>query len=493
MADLPPGLTGYRAAVEDSQRKGALDLQNLSGLMALQSQLEMKPLQAEQLRLSLEQAKMNMARRQQLMGIGGQPQSIPQGNGYSPAVSQAFGLPPSPQGQVPQATGAYAGIPAEVMGDLVSNDPGLRAAATEALKIQAERQKPVVAREGAPVLERGPDGTLRPVFSAPKSQAGIQLQFGPQGQATASPVPGYTAAVTGLTDAEERAKAGYRLREVPVAGGGTRLMSEAQYLGVPQGQPSGSPVAVPGQTPLQIPPAEQARRDADATRIRQAELQPNGGGMIPSSRVLGVGQTPQQKAEQTETGQILGKQFEKVMGDAGTAAIANRYLDTMEGMAKDFTAGKLAPMQNNLTQWAQAFGLPISEEDKKAAGSIQGLTSMAIKLAGQATRQSDAQPSQLQYFKILESMPNAERTPEGFARIIGYMRDLNNISIIKAQEAQKWKQERGTMDGFEAQWPTMAKQLPFSWNTDKSITDAGKQQFNAQQIVDELRRRGAVK
>jgi hypothetical protein len=182
-----------------------------------------------------------------------------------------------------------------------------------------------------------------------------------------------------------------------------------------------------------------------------------------------------QRAEQGEYGKRVGSAAGTVMEDAAKAAVGNRYLDMMVEYAKDFTPGKLAPMRSTLTQWAQALNIPISEEDRRAAGSIQGLTSMAIKLAGQATRQSDAQPSQLQYFKILESMPNEQRTIEGFNKIVGYMRDLNNLNIAKAQELRKWQVEhQGSAEGFEAAWPGMASQIPFAWNTsvDQAIRNA---------------------
>jgi hypothetical protein len=44
----------------------------------------------------------------------------------------------------------------------------------------------------------------------------------------------------------------------------------------------------PRMSPMQIPPAVQAQRDAEAARIRTAELQPNGGGMLPTSSVIPV-------------------------------------------------------------------------------------------------------------------------------------------------------------------------------------------------------------
>ncbi len=230
---------------------------------------------------------------------------------------------------------------------------------------------------------------------------------------------------------------------------------------------------------MQIPQQVQAQRDTESRNINRG-LTPNGNGpAIPTANVVQGSRPPGlrlqdhgQSAEQRTYGQELGKQAGTVNEDAAKAAIANRYLDTMESYTKDFTPGKLAPLQSSLIQWSQALNLPVSADDKKAAGSIQGLTSLAIKMAGAATRQADAQPSQLQYFKILESMPNEQRTAEGFNRITGYLRDVNNLQIIKAQELQKWKQERGTADGFEAAWPKMTKDLPFAWNTDKSIADA---------------------
>jgi hypothetical protein len=174
----------------------------------------------------------------------------------------------------------------------------------------------------------------------------------------------------------------------------------------------------------------------------------------------------QQRVEEAkDIGQGLGKYTSTVMEDAAKASVSNRYLDNMVAAAQDFTPGKLTPIQSNLIQWAQAAGVPVSEEDKRSAGSIQALTSMAIKMAGTATRQADAQPSQLQYFKILESMPNEARTPEGFQKIVAYLRDTNNYSVFKHEQLTKWRQEHeGSAEGFEAQWPTMAKTLPLVWN-----------------------------
>jgi len=172
-----------------------------------------------------------------------------------------------------------------------------------------------------------------------------------------------------------------------------------------------------------------------------------------------------QAAEQKQYGKQLADYAGAVVNDAAKAAVANRYLDNMQLAARDINLGKLAPAQSAMTQWAQAFGIELPEEAKKSAGSIQALTSMAIKMAGTATRQSDAQPSQLQYFKILESMPNEQRTADGFQKIVAYLRDANNYSIAKAQALQQWQSDhQGSASGFEAQWPAQAARIPFVWN-----------------------------
>jgi hypothetical protein len=125
---------------------------------------------------------------------------------------------------------------------------------------------------------------------------------------------------------------------------------------------------------------------------------------------------------------------------------------------------------------------------------------MAIKMAGQATRQSDAQPSQLQYFKMLESMPDIGRTPDGFNKIVAYLRDANNYNVAKLQNLEQWRNaHQGSADGFEAAWPAMADKLPFVWNqtvgVDAAIQGAKQAQGQPtiQDYINEARRRGLAK
>jgi hypothetical protein len=413
-------------------------------------------------------AQRNMQLRQ--VGLGGQPQQ-PQmmPAGLSTASAQGVG---APWASAPQATPASSGgvlgnVPANVAAMLLSQDKGIQ----ELGKAILEQNKPVVGREGAPILERQPDGSFRVAFYAPKTEAGVQLNLGPNGQVGgASTIPGYAGAVSEIEGARAGAQAQYRTTDIPVGGGATTPIPSSQIpqrLGAPQA-PTNTIIA-------QTPGADLNLKGIPSSQIQSLAAQdPTFRGAVNATGAMPAvprTQTTAERAEATQYGDTLGKQAGDVNSSAANAAIGNRYLDVMEETVKSFTPGKLAPLQGQLVQWGQALGLPVSEDMKKQAGDIQGLTSMAIKMAGQATRQSDAQPSQLQYLKMLESMPDTQRTPEGFASIVGYLRDTNNQAIAKAQALQQWRAEKGTADGFEAAWPEMATKLPFAWNQQRRKDD----------------------
>lgn len=258
--------------------------------------------------------------------------------------------------------------------------------------------------------------------------------------------------------AEAYGKAPYELSIVQTSPA-PRLMTKKQQIEMATRRPMPLPGFAP-QTQIrpQPPGSPQMQNVIPGGNVIQA-LNPEG---VPGLRLQDQGEA----AEQTKTGQLMAEYTGSVMQDAAKAGIANRMLDNMVLSAQDFTPGKLAPMHSSLIQWAQATGIPVSESDKRQSGSIQALTSMAIKMAGTATRQSDAQPSQRQYMTILESMPNEQRTIDGFNKIAAYLRDMNNYSIEKYKHLQDWRNtHNGSAEGFESEWPSMERQIPFVWNT----------------------------
>lgn len=378
---------------------------------------------------------------------GGQFQSQP-----SPPPAPA--APPMPQQQQGSVGGPAGGIPMEAW---IQADPSG--------KLYMEQ----LAKDRAPINMR-PGGTAYvpgqgPMYTAP--QNGIQTQHTPQGP-VASPVQGYQQTQAGLTASTAAAQAGgheygrapYTTQTVQTAPNPT-LMTNQQAVEQATNRPMPLPYGMSGGQGGGAPQQPQG---------------PAVGGVVPTmgGRGRGVGLPLQDQgagAEQREVGKSLGQYYDTHMQRAAKASIANRYLDNMEIAAQGIKTGKLAPAQSTVIQWGQALGLPISQEAKNAAGDIATLNSMAIKMAGEATRQSDAQPSQLQFLKILEATPGAMQTEQGFRGIVGYMRDLNNYDIAKMQAVEAWRNDPrhgGSAAGFEAAWPAMAARMPFVWNQTKT-------------------------
>lgn len=433
------------------------------------------------------------------------PATGPSSEGMSPSTSQYFtgalGLPPStqfatpPQQQAaapsaaPPSNGPY-GIPYEAFtyGGMV---PGGK----EVLDAMIKERTPINMREGSTAFVPG----TGPIYTAPKE--GIQTVMTPQGP-VARPVQNFSdiKAAQGAQVAAGQAAgtayggAPYHLGTVNTPGAPT-LMTTQQQIESATGRPMPTPNsvlgglqsapqnmgAVAGYTSPSVPgvTVSGAPGESAADLQRRFNAGRTAAGIRPEAQQQRVPGLPLQDqgagAEQRKVGEQMGEYVGKVQDVALKSALSNRYLDTMEAASKDIPLGKLAPFQSTLIQWAQALKIPLAEDDLRQAGSTQALTSMAIKLAGEATRQSDAQPSQLQYFKILESMPDAARSPQGFQGIVAYMRDINNYNIEKHQALQQWREQRGTAEGFEAAWPQMAARLPLVWNQQRITGGIPKQ------------------
>jgi hypothetical protein len=277
-------------------------------------------------------------------------------------MMQAFGLNGGEQAGGPSAPtvgaagGSLNGVPKNIAMGLMLADPSGKLLAQEMAKVAAEDRKPVVAREGAPVLRRGPDGQLVPEFYAPKLDAGIQPTFGPGGVTGAIPVPGYNEARAGTVRAEEGARAGFDMVQVPMPDGSSRMMTRAQAAQLMGGnQPQPNP---PQPQNLQgilagRPPAEQdaIRRVAqassegrglsvnvgpfDQSRIVPPQAQQAAQGPIPSSAVLGQSQTPADKVGSEAQAKA---DVEKRAAQPQATAAFNDAISNMERLSAEATA-----------------------------------------------------------------------------------------------------------------------------------------------------------
>lgn len=179
------------------------------------------------------------------------------------------------------------------------------------------------------------------------------------------------------------------------------------------------------------------------------------------------------KAAAVQIGEGQGKEATAVFSDGAQAVQANRQLDNMSSLVTNFNPNRFQSLKSTFAAYLNGAG--ISEETTNKllgtnVGDIRALTSQAVQLAGKLTRQTDAQPSQIQFLKNLQSMPNADMTAKGFAQVIAYMKDVNNYRIEKMIAQQQWLGSEPGIGGFEAAWAEKAKTLPFIWNQPQKAT-----------------------
>lgn len=346
---LPPGLAGFEAG-----RQGALQQQ--LGILALQNAQQeamLNPLKLAQLELAVKKARRNAALVEQLTGTSA---SAPQQALTQGAAIGDVGPTMTNAARIPQQ-GGLLGIQPQTQAMLLSGDQGLMALA----KAQLEQSKPVVGREGAPVLERNPDGSFRVAFSAPKSQPGIQLNYGQQG-VTASGIPGYSQAAAQLAGSE-------------------RAATEA--------------AAAPYQPPIETRDAQgrpvYTPRPVAAAPYLQQGVSPGGGSpLLPPvdiPRGATTGPTPGEVAFSETSSREMGKLASELTANAQKAESQLANIDALRVAVSEIkkaggSTNAYAPMVQRATELVQGMGIPPASLGlPKDAGPYQVLDALANKMA----------------------------------------------------------------------------------------------------------------
>lgn len=457
LGGLPPGLRGWVAADTIQNQRNAQNLQNLGGILAIQNQLESKPLQNAMLQIQLQNAVMNNRLRQGLLG------GIPQQAATSAAPAFGAGgisLPGGGQanlntGEVLPAQPAPTsrnqfGIDNNVMGMLLSGDPGLMATGKAIL----EQQKPIVGREAAPVLSRQPDGSLKVEFYAPKTEPGMMLNFGPSGVTGAQQIPGYGQAIAGLegtrAGAIEAAKAPY---QPPIETRGARnepvFTPRPAYAAPFLNQ---APAAAP-QPSMQIPPAVQAQRDRGARNIA-ANLTPSGQApAIPTPNVVQgstVGPAPADVQADIKTAEGRaegGVKFENDVLDNGRKARSS--LTNLKIIAPNLDrlpTGPLYPTLVNAGSYFKQFGIDVGQLSKDlgpAQATTAILNQLALKLRNPAG--GEGMPGALSDRDrefLVASIPGLDKSPAGNRELLRIMMSIEQRKIDEAQIVSGMQRDR---------------------------------------------------
>ena len=395
---------------------------------------------------------MQQIQRQQLIQAlrgGGAPSGMPGAAGTQP------GAPTQAGGAIPGMGGPARGIPMEVW---LQTDPSGKSY----LEALAKQNDPLVGREGAPVLVRQPDGTFKPVFVAPKSEPGIQYQYGPQGAVTgATSVPGYGAAAAGITRAQEGAKADFDMVTVNTPQG-PQLMTRAQAAQLAGGGAQQQPPPAPPQGGLQ-PGAMLPNGPGKALQITQPIPPQDMPAFNAARRGPGI-QLQDQGSQRTEAeiGAGYGKRYNEIQ-DAGFAA--NKKINQaarLGSLLERLETGKLSPLGYEIAAYAASVGLPVSKNLPNAEAVKALANEMALEFrnptggAGMPGAMSDADRNYLQgLIANLDKTPGANKLLiEGMQKVAERERDIARI-------ARDYKRKHGTFDdGFYDELDKFSKQNP---------------------------------
>lgn len=160
-----------------------------------------------------------------------------------------------------------------------------------------------------------------------------------------------------------------------------------------------------------------------------------------TKRAIGdeVGDTAAQK--------YMGKEavaIHKSINDAAdNATLGNTYLDRVESLAGDIQLGRLAPVKEALSSWAQSAGLMTQEQADDtfgSAGSAQALAKVVVPMVTTQLKQLSSRPAVMEFQAFLKANPNIEMTPDGLAKVVQFARKANNIAIEKQNTFEDWAQ-----------------------------------------------------
>ena len=402
------------------------------------------PMGAQMMPLAMQQMQREQLIRA-LRGGGGAP-----GDGAAPAASGA-----APSGTGASSGGPAGGLPLEVW---LQVDPTGKAYAEQLAKDHA----PIVGREGAPVLERGPDGKLRPSFVAPKSEPGVTYQYGPNGEVMgANAVPGYAGAISGIEGAKADVTAQRDMVTVNTPQG-PRMVTRAQAIQMAGGGVGGA----------QQPPAPQP---------------------IAAPRAAGPGIPLQDQGAQraeTEIGAGLGKRYTEIQ-DAGFSANQKiNKVSRLGGLLENLNTGKLQPAGYEIAAYAKSIGIPVSEKLDNAQAAKAVANEVALELrnpsggAGMPGAMSDADREYLR-----SMIAGLDKTPGANKALIDGAQKIAERDRDVAKLAREYKRENGKFDeGFFDRLDRFSKENPL-FKGSPAPTPAKTLSASEKQELDALRAR----
>jgi len=163
---------------------------------------------------------------------------------------------------------------------------------------------------------------------------------------------------------------------------------------------------------------------------------------------------PAQKASMSERGKVLEDTFGKQIDlDAGAAKQQNFLLDQLktESQGWPLDMGPLSPHIADAQRWMQQI-FPDAPALAKSVGNYQAFNKNAMEIVRVQVRNTSSKAAVQEFQMIQQSLPGPTMSRPAFDQITDQLGALNDYKLAKQQGASSWRQQNGTLEGFETDY-----------------------------------------
>lgn len=174
-------------------------------------------------------------------------------------------------------------------------------------------------------------------------------------------------------------------------------------------------------------------------------------------------------------------------GNQDQKNVANRVTDAQESAATGTSLKQTAAMLKQANEnvgysgiggemvggvldAAEQAGMPIAGK----AGARAQMRSGGLDVALSQVQKTKGAISNAEMQLFMAAAPGMKNTPQGNAALIDLIDKVGDRQIMRAGEMEKWRQQYGTLDGFETEWAKYIENNPLI--TQQSLGVAGQSQ-----------------
>lgn len=351
---------------------------------------------------------------------------------------------------------------------------------------------PIDAKPGTPVLD---PRTMKPVFFAPKTADGINLNFDNPLAPTASAIPGYAGANAGIVGAQEGATQDNKVftgvpgpNGSPVSGRGVDLFPSSSNPPLPPD--SGPPQFNIGGGPNAIATARAAIASHNSPEaqalLAQFDKQYPPSAAAPAAPTQGrviTGQSPGDAAAQKDTATSIVGRNQSIIADGNAAP---QDIESLNRMGELANGSNFGPGASNVAKWkamaAQFPGMGLITDPSNLEQQQTNVTLMKKYMSGMAGRMSGSSgtgtDARLQ--NAIDSLPNDAAPDAAIKQVVPMLIAQRTARMDEAGLRQQLGDNSQAISTFENKWRNAYNPLAYEATlATKGMTPAQAQAYVA--------------